>query len=197
MRHGRAAGKGSPGHCEDIMKKALIVYHSRSGYTRRVAQALARRLGAELEEIRIVQPMDGALGYAACAIEAVAGLTPALRPMRRNPADYSLVLVGTPVWFWSLSSPVRSWLEAHRTKLGRVAFFCTMGGSGARRVFATMAALLGRQPLATLALADAQIDAGVDDRLDAFVRSLQPPRRAARGAAARRGRASMHAAATA
>ena len=87
------------------MTKTLIVYHSRTGYTRRIAQHLADRLGADLDEIRIVQPMHGVLGYAACAIEAMAGLAPALRPMRHKPADYDLVVVGTPVWFWSLVEP--------------------------------------------------------------------------------------------
>lgn len=158
------------------MKKTLIVYHSRTGNTRRVAQALARRLDADLDEIRIVQPMGGALGYAACAIEAIAGLTPALRPMKKDPSDYALVLIGTPVWFRRLSSPVRSWLARHRALRGRVALFCTMGGSGAQRVFATMAALLGSPPAATLALTDAQIARGCDDRLDAFARSLKSGR---------------------
>jgi flavodoxin len=179
------------------MHRTLIVYHSRSGRTRRVAQALARRLGADLEEIRIVQPMEGALGYAACAIEAIAELTPALRPMRKDPSDYELVVIGTPVWFWNLSSPVRSWLEQHRRLHGRVAFFCTMGGSGAQRVFAAMARLLGKQPVATLALTDAQIEAGCDDRLDAFVRSLQAPRRVVRVGRARRAHASKPAGAAA
>ncbi|MCX7894243.1 MAG: hypothetical protein N2544_18010, partial [Burkholderiales bacterium] len=137
--------------------------------------------------IRIVQPMQGALGYAACAIASIAGLTPALRPTKKDPAGYELVVIGTPVWFWSLSSPVRSWLARHRPK-HRVAFFCTMGGSGARRVFATVA---------TLALTDAQIDGGADDRIAAFAQSLRAPRRAGRVTGARRTRTSKHAAAAA
>jgi flavodoxin len=171
------------------MSKTLIVYHSRSGYTRRVAQALARRLGADLDEIRIVQPMNGAMGYLMCAIEAIAGLTPALRPLRKDPADYELVVVGTPVWFWSPASPVRSWLMQHGRLRGRVAFFCTMGGSGAARAFAAMTELAGKVPAGTLALADRQIDAGADDRIDAFAQSIRQarsPRRArAPGGAAR------------
>ena len=154
------------------MKKTLIVYHSRTGYTRRVAQALARPLDADIDEIRIVQPLGGAVGYAMCAIEAMAGLTPALRPGSRNPAAYELVIVGTPVWFWSLSSPVRSWLESHRLP-HRVAFFCTIGGSGAPRVFATMAGLAGKAPVATLALLDKEVDEPYDHKLDAFVQRLQ------------------------
>ena len=155
------------------MTKTLIVYHSRTGYTRRIAQHLADRLGADLDEIRIVQPMHGVLGYAACAIEAMAGLAPALRPMRHRPADYDLIIVGTPVWFWSLSSPVRSWLENFGSRGKRFAFFCTMGGSGASRVFAAMKELTGREPLATLALTDSEVDAASRAKFDAFIRDLR------------------------
>jgi multimeric flavodoxin WrbA len=101
--------------------------------------------------------------------------------LQKNPANYDLVVIGTPVWFWSLSSPMRSWMEQNVVRRGRVAFFCTMGGSGARRVFATMARLIDRQPVATLALTDAQVDSHVEDRLAAFADTLKK-RQAARGA---------------
>jgi len=169
---------------EDTMKKTLIVFHSRSGYTRRVAQALAQRLDADLDEIRIVQPMAGTLGYAFCALESLLHLTPALRPSTRDAADYPLVVVGTPVWFWNLSSPVRSWLAGNRLAKGRFAFFCTMGGSGAGRAFAAMQELAGGAPRATLALTDGQIDAGADAAIDAFVRALRAAPSAATAPAA-------------
>lgn len=175
------------------MSKTLIVYHSRSGHTRRVAQALARRLGADLDEVRIVQPMGGAIGYAFCAIEAVAGLTPALMPSRKDPADYDLVVIGTPVWFWHLSSPVRSWLTQHRIRHGRVAFFCTMGGAGAQGVFRTMGKLAGKRPAATMALTDKHIDAGADEPLDRFVKALQGSGAVGRTRSGRRARAARHA----
>jgi len=167
---------------EDGMSRTLIVYHSRSGHTRRVARTLAVRLAADVEEIRIVQPLEGPLGYAMCAIEAIAGLAPALRSAARDPADYDLVVVGTPVWFWSLSSPMRSWLERHPLKGRRFAFFCTMGGSGAARAFTMMKQLAGGKPVATLALTDDEIDAGARAKLDAFVSELRtgPGRRTRR-----------------
>lgn len=170
---------------KDAMSKTLIVYHSRTGHTRHVAQALARRLDADLDEIRIVQPMGGAIGYTLCALEALAELTPALRPMKKDPSAYDLVVIGTPVWVWSLSSPVRSWLTRHALKR-RVAFFCTMGGSGAGRAFATMAELAGRAPVATLALRADEVDAAAE-QLDGFAQRLKGgaarrPARAARGA---------------
>lgn len=159
------------------MTKTLVVYHSRTGYTRRAAKALADKLDADLEEVKIVQPLSGPLGYAMCAIEAVTGLAPALRPSRMDPAAYDLVVVGTPVWFWSLSSPMRSWLEKNPLKDGRFAFFCTMGSSGATCVFATMKQLAGGEPIATLALTDSDSDAAMQAKLESFVRALQATRR--------------------
>lgn len=172
------------------MKRVLIAYHSRSGATRRVARALAGRLGADVEEIRIVQPLTGALGYVFCAIESLAGLTPALRAARHDPAAYDLVIVGTPVWFWDVSSPVRSWLEQHRRAGRRVAFFCTMGSSGAARAFGTMRRLAGRAPIATLALTQREVEAGAQAQLSTFVGDLKAP-----PAAPTRARVPAHAAA--
>lgn len=164
------------------MTRSLIVYHSRSGHTRRVAKTLAGRLAADVEEIRIVQPLEGLLGYAMCAIEAIVGLAPALRPTAKDPADYDLVVVGTPVWFWSPSSPIRSWLERHSLKGRRFAFFCTMGSSGAPHAFATMKQLAGGRPLATLALTADEIDVSTRAKLDAFVSELRAgPGRRTRG----------------
>jgi NAD(P)H-dependent FMN reductase len=164
------------------MTKTLIVYHSRSAYTRRVARSLARRLHGELEEIRYLRPLEGPLGDALCAFEALAGITPALRRSRRDVASYDAVVVGTPVWFWSLSSPVRSWLAQHRLGGKRVAFFCTMAGAGDERVFNMMTDVARVRPLATMSITDEEIDSGDEAKLDAFVRAIEArePRRAGR-----------------
>jgi len=57
-----------------------------------------------------------------------------------------------------------------------------MGGSGAGRVFATMAELAGREPVATLALLEKELDRPFEDELDAFAGRLhaQAPHRPAR-----------------
>jgi hypothetical protein len=160
--------------------QTLVVYHSRSGYTRRVAELLARRLHADTESIEVVGDRQGLTGYARCALEALGEVAPAIRLPRRAAGKYDLIVLGTPVWFWALSSPVRSYILEERRNFRRVAFFCTMGGSGAERAFGTMAALCGKTPVATLALTDAEVDAGAANKIDAFVRALRGPRPASR-----------------
>lgn len=162
------------------MKQTLVIYHSRSGHTRRVALALAGRLDADLDEIVTRQPRPGAWGLLRCSLEAVLGLVPALGRLAHDPSRYRLVLIGTPVWVWNLPGPLRTWVRSHPLGGARLAFFCTMGGSGGERVFAQLQAATGRAPEATLAVTEAQLEAGLDPLLDRFVARLAslPPGRA-------------------
>lgn len=153
------------------LPRTLVVFHSRTGHTRRIGRMLAARLRADIEEIGFASS-GAAPGYARCALQAVAGCAAAVRPARHDPAHYDLVLVGTPVWCWSLPAPVRGWLNENRPGPAQVAFFCTMGGSGAERTFAQMRAACGKAPRATLALTEAQLEAGPRAAVDAFVTRL-------------------------
>jgi flavodoxin len=154
------------------MAKVLVVYYSRTGYTRRVAGEIAAQCGADVEEIRDSVARSGILGYLRCGREAMRRQQPVIAAATRNPAGYDLVVVGTPVWAGTLASPVRSWLSAHSAEITRVAFFCTQGGSGQAKVLAELAALC-KPPVATLALTDSEIDRGrYAERLAQFVAAL-------------------------
>jgi flavodoxin len=141
-----------------MSKPALVVYFSRTGYTRLVANEIAMALGADTEELQEPQPRSGVLGYFRSAREALRGTLPELKRGYANPSDYELVVLGTPIWASHVSSPIRAYIAAHKNDLNQVAFFCTEGGSGARKVFREMADLCGRSPLATLELKDGEID---------------------------------------
>lgn len=139
------------------MNKILVVYYSRSGNTGRVAREIAAELDADCEAIVDHAERRGLRGYRRCTYEAWFG-RPAQIDRPVNPiAGYDLVIVGTPIWCLSLSSPVRAFLRLHRGDIDDVAFFCTMGGSGARRVFRQMALEVGKDPRAVLALEEKRI----------------------------------------
>jgi hypothetical protein len=78
--------------------------------------------------------------------------------MAYDPSDYDIVVLGTPVWAGNMSSPLRSYVAAHKAQMKRVAFFCTQGGSGAEKVFRDLAQLCGQSPLATLAVNDRELN---------------------------------------
>lgn len=157
-------------------QRMLVVFYSRDGHTRQIANEIAAACHADLEEIGEVRGRPGVAGYGRCALEALLGLAVRVKPSRHLPQDYGLVLIGTPVWVWNMSSPVRAWLHEHRARLPRVAFFCTQGGSGADKVFGDLERLCGKKPEATLALTEAQCGLPAHrEQVQAFAHLLAGP----------------------
>jgi flavodoxin len=108
----------------------LVVCYSRGGTTLRVARHIADALSADFERIEEPSSREGLGGYARSALEALARGLPTIRT-QKDPRDYALVVVGTPVWVGTMASPVRSYLARHARTLQNAAFFAVMAGRGA------------------------------------------------------------------
>jgi flavodoxin len=139
--------------------KTLVVYYSRTGHTHQVAKEIAARCNGDLEQI-LDDGVDrsGLWGYLRSGWQAFSGVTPDIRRAIRNPRDYDVVVIGTPVWNWSLAAPVRSYALQHAEQFKRVAFFCTEGGSGEASAFAELQRICGQAPLATITVKERQLD---------------------------------------
>ncbi len=142
------------------MNHILVAYYSRTGHTRRVAEEIARLLGARLLSIDEPRSRRGPGGYLRSAWEAMRGHEADIGAPATDPSGYDLVVLGTPVWAGHASSPVRTWARRHGQHLERVALFCTLGGSGAQRALDELERELHHTPMATLALTDRVIDRG-------------------------------------
>ena len=154
--------------------KTLVVYYSRTGITRRVAESLAALLGGDIEEICEPRSRIGLLAILRSAGQALLKRQATITPPQKDPALYDLVIVGTPVWAWSVASPVRSYLAAQRVRLPQVAFFCTLGNTGAEPVFAQLRNLTGKCPRSLAAFKDRDVaEKRHAARLEAFARSLR------------------------
>jgi len=164
----------TPTSIDFIMAKNLIVYFSRTGATRKLARMLAKSCEAELEEIREPSSRTGCMGYLRSALQAALHLNAATYPGKRRPGDYEIVIVGTPIWFWNMSSPVRTYLENNRKGFRKVAFFCTCGSSGHAKVLGDMERLCRRRAVATLNVTDAEVSHHLPrNRLHKFATAIQ------------------------
>ena len=156
--------------------KILVIFYSRSGTTRRVATALAAKLGGSVEEIVEARGRDGFLGYWRSIIEARRKSSPEILPAKNDPSSFGLVVIGTPVWAWSVSSPVRAYLTANKGRLPAVAFFCTLGGKGSETAFAQMQEIVGKAPRATCAITARDVASGAEGaQLADFAGALRTP----------------------
>jgi flavodoxin len=158
-----------------MARKTLVVFYSCTGTTRRIAEALSTALGCDCEAIVAAERYTGFFGVTRAAIEAMWQRPARIAPAKLDPAAYDLVILGTPVWAWSVTSPMRAYLTANQEKLPQVAFFCTLGGRGSDSAFAQMQAVAGKPPRATAAFTTADVMAArFQPRLAAFVQALAP-----------------------
>ena len=154
--------------------KTLIVYYSRTGVTKKVAEILRQKLNCDVEEIIDNKNRKGPVGYMLSGREAMKKITPPIEPLTKNIADYDLVIVGTPVWAFTMSSPIRTFLTEQKDKIKKTAFFVTESGSGHEKTFQYMAEIIDQQPIATLNFITTDVIKGnPEEKICQFVSRMQ------------------------
>ena len=161
---------------EDGMK-ALVVYYSRSGNTKAVAELIARAASADLEAlVEIGVNRKGLLGYLRSGRGAMSKKKSKIEVPSKNPTDYGMVFVGSPVWGWNLAPAVRSYMAQTDFGSTPVALFCTMSSSGQEKTFAAMrdeasnATVVGEMAVGAAAIKNPQaLQKKVSDWVKGFV----------------------------
>lgn len=117
---------------EAPQKKTLVLYYSQTANTKAVAQELATKLGADIEEIAPVTPYDGDFEatIARCQQEREQGTKCELQPIKADLAQYDVIFLGYPVWFGTMAPPMLSFVESTDLSGKKIVPFCTFGSGG-------------------------------------------------------------------
>ena len=112
--------------------KVLVLYYSQTSNTQTVAQEIATRLNADIEEIALVEPYDTAFQATIdrCKADREKGILPEIKPLKSNVADYDWIFIGYPIWFGTYAPPIASLLEKVDLSDKWVVPFCTFGSGG-------------------------------------------------------------------
>ena len=117
---------------KETTPKVLVIYYSQTSNTKGVAQEIATKLGADIEEIVPVELYDG--DFQATIErgkkELDEGSFPEIQPLKANVADYDVVFLGYPIWFGTYAPPVFTWLNQVDLGGKKVVPFCTFGSGG-------------------------------------------------------------------
>ena len=106
--------------------KSLVVFYSRTGNAKFVAQTVAAEMGSDIEEIVDMKSREGKLGWMSAGKDAMQGKETQIAPTTKVPADYDLIIVGTPVWAWRPSAAIKTYLSKNDLSGKKVALFFTM-----------------------------------------------------------------------
>lgn len=113
-------------------KKILVVYFSRSGNTREIANQIHRIVGGDIVELQTVNPYpaDYEEVKKQAKQEQGSGFRPKLKTAINNIGSYDLVFIGSPIWWSRLPPPVVTFLSEYDLSGKTIVPFCTHLGSG-------------------------------------------------------------------
>ena len=114
------------------MSKILVLYYSLTGNTKMIADTIQEALNSDILALKPVKELkaDSSMKYMWGGAQATMKIKPKLEDFSINPLDYDLIFIGTPVWAWTFSPPIRSILSQFDFKGKKVALWVCAGGNG-------------------------------------------------------------------
>jgi len=135
--------------------KCLIAFYSRTGTARKVARTVMSTIGqqtsfnCDLEELVDPTNRAGTAGYKLSYQESTEKKQVPIKPTMKDPASYDIVILGGPVWAYTMASALRTYMANNAGKVKNAAFFCTYDFSGNKTTLQDMQELAGKPPIAT------------------------------------------------
>ncbi|BDB29350.1 hypothetical protein Tamer19_31600 [Cupriavidus sp. TA19] len=159
------------------MTQTAIVYYSRTGTVRQVAEAVAARTGWPLAEVADVKSRAGILGDIRSVIDNLFHRQVEYRYDGPTLDRCEHIVVLAPVWMGRLAAPMRSFLAASVAKpplAARVSAICVMASLGGFQAEAEIGKLTGKTPAPALVLLERDVLSGdTAAEIDDFVQALR------------------------
>ena len=103
--------------------KCIVMYYSRSGNTKVVANALAKELGCDIEEIVDDKKRTGVIGSAGAYLSRSKKTT--IKEIKANLDEYDVVIVGTPIWWYTLTPAAWEFVSRYKGRIDRMSLLYT------------------------------------------------------------------------
>jgi len=103
--------------------KTLVVYYSRSGNNRFLAEKLAKDISGDIQELH---PWINA--FALLAIASLTHCSFGNKKIKTNIQEYDAVIMCGPIWMGQLISPLRDFMRKSRKQIKKLYFVTCCGG---------------------------------------------------------------------
>jgi flavodoxin len=145
--------------------KALLLFYSRTGTTRKIAGEILASLTCAYDQEELVdrKKRAGIVGWLKSGRDAQTGKLTQLEPLHHDPDSYDLVIVGTPVWAGKMAPAIRTFLLENRGKMKEVALFATHGSASSDtgyRALHEMEQLCGKKAVGTMQISSRDLRRG-------------------------------------
>ena len=152
--------------------KILIAYYSRTGNTEKIANLLKNKLNCDIEAIDDLGKHSGAIGWIKGGYEASQNKKAEIASVNKNPKDYDLVIIGSPVWASKLASPVTSYVKQYNTSFNEIACFATGNARGQEGMFKQLEEITNKKLKVTMSFNKKTIE-NPDNEIKKFIEKVK------------------------
>ncbi len=112
--------------------KILVVYYSLSGNTQFIAESIADCVHADILRLKPLKDVkNNAFKFFVGGKQAATKQKPGLQSYNVDPAQYDVIIIGTPVWASTMTPAVRSFIEQKELQGKKIGLYmCSRGGPG-------------------------------------------------------------------
>ncbi|WP_371802994.1 flavodoxin family protein [Candidatus Lokiarchaeum ossiferum] len=119
---------------DDTTKKklnTLVVYYSLTNTTKTIAETIQKELSCDILRIKPKKSLNpnGNSKFVWGGMQATMHAKPKIESHNLDLSKYDLIFIGTPVWAWTFTPPIRTFLAENDLHNKNVALWTCAGGS--------------------------------------------------------------------
>lgn len=142
--------------------KMLVIFYSETGNTKHIAESISKSFNCDIEEIKENKHRKGIFKTIIEIKDAILGNESDICKCERDPSEYDIVIIGTPVWASHVTPAIRTYISKNKDKIKCTAFFNTHGTEKVKvsRVFKDFEKIIAKKPKALMDISKAEIKNG-------------------------------------
>lgn len=110
--------------------KMLVIYFSLDGHNEKIAKFIEKEFKADIQKIETLKKLpSGFFKYFIGGMMTVLGIKPQVKPLEKNPEDYDIIIMCSPVWASNFAAPFNSIVSKYNFNNKKIVLFCTYLGS--------------------------------------------------------------------
>lgn len=106
-------------------KSKLVVFFSRTGYTKKLAYEIADAKGADIYEVKTTEKVSGNAGFWWCGRFGMHRWGMNIEEPNIDFSQYKEIVLCSPVWVFALSAPMRQFCKNNSGKIHNVSYVLT------------------------------------------------------------------------
>lgn len=160
------------------LMKTLVVYYSRTGATRKVAEKIAFLLGSDIGEIVDLKNRKGVFGFLSAGYSAFTRKLTEIKAPEKDPSAYDLIVVGTPIWAGNITPAARTYLSRIAVEGGArkkyALFYTSTSADEQKKAVGDFCSLIKGKPVAALSVSSKEVESGAfEQKVRSFADALK------------------------